>query len=513
MKSAVIVLGMVYPSIATASSGPTDRAVTEALGRPYAQDLQTDELDRQRDAVLRYCSIALTATGGLWSLWTLLVWFGWADGSRHGLAIDLVPPAILTSLGALALRLRSTGSPRASAYSLILAIAGNAHFSLIFHTDTALTAVVAYCVALCIAAVVMRPREMLWIGSALIGTTLVAVVLHHHPVVTQADLPPAVATMATLLALLFGLPFPMVMFWLFTRNLQISRAAAWREADVAARAMEEVERSRKELAFLAERLQEKNTELGDFLYVVSHDMRAPLINLEGFSRAIQEGLGELVSLLAEQQIPPAVASRISELTRDLEESLDFVLRSVARADFLVNTVLELSRLETRKERSGEIELTDLVREIVASLQYRLNELGARIDVGPLPAIHGDPIRVHQIFANLLDNALKYIRSDEPPVIDVRCTVHDDGYLFSVRDNGVGIRREDVTKAFRMFGRLGHGGYAGDGIGLTMVRKIIERHNGRIWVESTPGEGSTFFFTWPTAPIGGTNEEEAENAAA
>jgi len=265
---------------------------------------------------------------------------------------------------------------------------------------------------------------------------------------------------------------------------------------------------------LGEQLKDKNSELGDFLYVVSHDMRAPLINLEGFSRSLQENLDGLKESLATPELPAEVRSRVDELSEEIDESLDFILRSVSKADFLVNTVLELSRLESRNERSVDIDLDELVSEIVSSLRYRLNELDAQIEIDPLPKIKGDPIRLHQVFANLLDNAVKYARTDVPARIEVRCSSEANGYVFSIRDNGVGIRPEDVSKAFRMFGRLGHSGHPGDGIGLTMIRKIIERRKGRTWVESTPGIGSTFHFTWPdVAPPTHAILEEHEHAAA
>lgn len=457
------------------------------------------------------CTVPLMFFG---TLWTAFVGASSLTGSRPALATDILPPVALAAIGYVAYRLRADGHVRAAAYTIVVALTANSHLSLIVFSNTEFTAVVGYCVALSVAAILIRPRELLWVGTILIGTALVAGILHHHPIIPQAALPRSLATIATTLAVVLGLPFPMVMFWLFNQNLETSRSDAWQAAARAKIAMEEAEDSRRRLAHVANQLQDKNSELGDFLYVVSHDMRAPLINLEGFSRALQENLEELKTALATPELPGDVRSRLTEVTGEIDESLDFILRSVGKADFLVNTVLELSRLETRNERSVDIDLSELVPDIVSSLQFRLTELDATVEIAPLPTVKGDPIRLHQVFANLLDNAVKYARPDIPARIEVHCSRDPDGYVFSVRDNGVGIRPEDISKAFRMFGRIGQSRHPGDGIGLTMIRKIVERRKGRIWIESTPGVGSTFHFTWPDViPPTHAILEEHEHAAA
>jgi len=463
---------------------------------PSSRRWERERLGEQRALIVGLCTVPLMISG---TLWTAAVGIsGWANG-RPPVTTDILPPIALAAIGYAAYRLRARGRVRAAAYTIVVALTTNAHLSLIVFSNTEFTAVVAYCVALSVAAILIRSRELLWVGAALISTALIAGFLHHHPIIEQVALPRSLATIATAFAVVLGLPFPMMMFWFINRDLESSRADAWRAAAQAKTAMEEAEESRRQLALVADQLKHKNSELGDFLYVVSHDMRAPLINLEGFSRSLQENLDGLKESLATPELPTDVRARVDELSGEIDESLDFILRSVSKADFLVNTVLELSRLESRNERSMDIDLGELVSEIVSSLRYRLNELDAHIEIDPLPTIKGDPIRLHQVFANLLDNAVKYARTDVQARIEVRCSSEANGYVFSIRDNGVGIRPEDVSKAFRMFGRLGHSRHPGDGIGLTMIRKIIERRKGRIWVESTPGIGSTFHFTWPDVP--------------
>jgi signal transduction histidine kinase len=473
-----------------------------------------DDLRAQQARILRLCAVPLMFLGILWSA---IVAFSALEDDVL-LAVENITPGLLSVVGYLTFSFARRGNVRAGAYTIAAALVANGSISLIFITNAQFTAVVCYCVALSIAAIVIPAREQLIFGSAMIAVALVSALLNSFPLTPQSTLPDNLVTLATIIGVVPGLPYPMAMFWLFSRNLERSRADAWSATGDAKAAMREAQESRKQLARLAEQLHHKNTELGDFLYVVSHDMRAPLINLEGFSRALDENLRALLREMDTRNLRGSRRARIDEIVEGIDESLDFILRSVSKADLLVNTVLELSRIETRHERLVPVDLSQVVAEVANSLEFRLRELGGSIEADPLPVVNGDPVRIHQVFANLLDNAVKYARRDVPLRIEVRHADHSDGHLFAVVDNGVGIRNEDVGKIFRMFGRLGHTREPGDGIGLTIVKKIIERRRGQIWVESTPGVGSTFYFTWPdewpdSADRPSATEEQREDAAA
>ncbi|MFQ5667220.1 MAG: ATP-binding protein, partial [Candidatus Binatia bacterium] len=254
----------------------------------------------------------------------------------------------------------------------------------------------------------------------------------------------------------------------------------------------------KELAQRSKELEAKNTDLSDFLYIASHDLRAPLINLAGFSHALQDSVATLDRLMAKTQ--PAgngdAASHWPALKDDISESLAFILRSTAKMDTLVNALLELSRIETRPHVQQVVDTQQVVEELLGALHFQITEKKITVVTGRLPAVFGDPIRINQVFSNLIDNAIKHMPLQPEARIEVGCEEQGRYYRFFVRDTGAGIRQEDHDKVFRLFTRLGANGTPGEGVGLAAVKKIIDKHGGRIWVESEPGQGSTFWFTLP-----------------
>jgi signal transduction histidine kinase len=254
----------------------------------------------------------------------------------------------------------------------------------------------------------------------------------------------------------------------------------------------------------SEQLEATNRELSDFLYVASHDLRSPLINLAGFSRSLQESIGTLDAVLSEgaegHNGAPAgnghVALQWPALKEEISESLDFILRSVSKMDVLVNALLDLSRIETRPRVQQPVNTAKLVEEILSTFHYQIAAKKISAVAGNLPLVAGDPVRINQVFSNLIDNAIKYMELHSGGRIDIGCEESDDEYQFFVRDTGPGIRPEDRDKVFRLFMRLGGNSVAGDGVGLAAVRKIVEKHGGKVWVDSELGRGSTFWFSLP-----------------
>jgi signal transduction histidine kinase len=255
-----------------------------------------------------------------------------------------------------------------------------------------------------------------------------------------------------------------------------------------------------ELAHHSAQLQAKNAEMRDFFYVLSHDLRAPLINLEGFSEELKADVERLDAVLsaaaADADEAPGAAAAWPPLRDSMNESLHFIRNGVVKMSSLVRGILELSRLESKPQEMCRVELDALVREVIDALQYQIAAKDIAVSIDPLPAVNGDPLRLSQVFGNLIDNAIKYMKTAGEARIDVRCRALDGRYEFSVRDSGIGIRREDQDKIFRLFSRLGTAGGEGEGIGLAAVKKIVERHGGTIWVESEPGKGTAISFTLP-----------------
>ena len=257
----------------------------------------------------------------------------------------------------------------------------------------------------------------------------------------------------------------------------------------------------RELEHHKQQLEAKNAELRDFLYVASHDLRAPLINLTGFSHALQESIALLGMMLdngGENHKgggQPGQPAQWAQLKEDIGESLDFILRSTAKMDMLVNSLLELSRIESRASIPQTIDTRQLVEEVLAAFRFQIAERKIAVTAGNLPSVTGDRMAINQVFSNLIDNAIKYMPPHAEARIEVGCEEEGGQCRFFVRDTGTGIRPEDHDKIFRLFTRLGSN-VPGDGVGLAAVRKIVEKHGGKIWVESQLGKGSTFWFTLP-----------------
>jgi two-component system sensor kinase FixL len=218
-----------------------------------------------------------------------------------------------------------------------------------------------------------------------------------------------------------------------------------------------------------------NKELKEFAYVVSHDLKAPL-------RAISQ-LTHWIS-----------ADYTEALDHKGREMMDLILKRVKRMDGLIEGVLSYSRIGRIKERTVALDLNLLVNEIIENAMAP-SHVRVNID-GELPVVQGDPIRMEQVFQNLIDNAIIYM--DKPQGI-VRIGCEDDGmrWKFSITDNGPGIDRRYHEKIFQIFQTLTpRDEHESSGVGLTLVKKIIEQYNGSIWVVSEPGNGSTFYFTLP-----------------
>lgn len=235
-----------------------------------------------------------------------------------------------------------------------------------------------------------------------------------------------------------------------------------------------------------------NQEMEDLLYVASHDLRAPLINVQGFTREVHLGLDAL-----RHELPGTPEARA--VVADLEESIQFILTAVARMDALIGTLLNLSRIATRTTPTDVVPLGPMVDKIVDSFRYQLDQKQITIALADLPVVIGDPVRLNQAISNLIDNAIKYMGDRPVRRIEIGAQTTDGTCACFVRDSGPGIPTAKHDTVFRLFHRLANGTVPGEGIGLTMVRKIIEKHGGRVWVEGAPDEGSTFWFTLRLAP--------------
>jgi signal transduction histidine kinase len=232
---------------------------------------------------------------------------------------------------------------------------------------------------------------------------------------------------------------------------------------------------------LIKELEDKNAELERFTYTVSHDLKSPLITIKGF-------LGFL-----EQDAANGNLTRLRADTKRIADAAD-------KMQMLLNELLELSRVGRIMNKYEQIAFGDIAREAVELVQGRLLNSHTRVDIQKkMPAIYGDRRRLVEVMQNLVDNAAKFAGGQPKPRIKIGQEGEEDGNpIFFVRDNGVGIAAEHQDRIFGLFNKLDTD-TEGTGIGLTLVKRIVEVHRGRIWVESEAGKGSTFFFTLPREP--------------
>ncbi len=228
----------------------------------------------------------------------------------------------------------------------------------------------------------------------------------------------------------------------------------------------------------SDEIQKRNRELDDFTYVVSHDLKEPLISVEGYSKILLQDYHEV-------------------LHEDGRELLSSITQSCDRMKNLINELLMLSRVGRMSESMTTVSLKSVIGEILDDLEYTIQKRNVTINYAKdLPDVHGNRVHLVVLFRNLIANGIKFNNSDEP-VIEIDWMDEDSMYRFSVSDNGVGIEKEFYDKIFVIFNRVHHNmQYDGTGAGLTIVKKIIETHGGTIWLESTVGEGTTFYFTLP-----------------
>jgi PAS domain S-box-containing protein len=226
-------------------------------------------------------------------------------------------------------------------------------------------------------------------------------------------------------------------------------------------------------------LQRSNTDLEQFAFAASHDLQEPLRMVVIYSQLLQEEYGAL-------------------LKGKGATYLNFAVDGALRMERLLKALLAYSRATSPTEPAppGGVPLSDAVQRAMANLAIQIAENRASISVGNLPRVNVPEVHMIQVFQNLISNAIKYKRQDVDPVIAISAEPQHGHWLFSVRDNGIGIDKQYQEHIFRVFGRLHGSEYPGTGIGLALCQRLIERYAGRIWVESDPGSGSTFFFTLP-----------------
>jgi signal transduction histidine kinase len=243
-------------------------------------------------------------------------------------------------------------------------------------------------------------------------------------------------------------------------------------------ALSELDLAKKDLEQKAQELARSNDDLREFAYAISHDLKEPLRVIDGF-----------VKLLAKRYK--------GKLSSDADNFMEYIVDGVKRMQLMIKDLLDYSLVGTQVKDLELIDSPRIIEQALLNLRTAVEESGAEVTFDPLPKVMADASQLTRLFQNLIGNAIKF-RGKEPLKIHISSEQRETKWIFSVRDNGIGIDPKQIERIFVVFQRLHtREEYPGTGIGLAICKKIVERHGGRIWVESEPGKGSTFFFTIPT----------------
>ncbi|KAG0162207.1 hypothetical protein DFQ30_002664, partial [Apophysomyces sp. BC1015] len=312
----------------------------------------------------------------------------------------------------------------------------------------------------------------------------------------------------------------------------------------------DLQRRTGELARVNEELRQQTRDNEMFIYSVSHDLRSPLVNLQGFSRELKVSARELRETIDELDLPASERERLERIVAgEVNESIGFLQSAVTRAAGIIDALLRLSRAGRIEYQWAVVDVNTVLQRIIESLRNERHANGARILIQPLPLAWGDTGTIEQIFGHLVGNALAYLDPSRSGVIEIgwidpdaddmqrhatvrpaaratgvvqpgldvraahaadvaphRPGVGERNHVYYVRDNGHGIPAASLSKVFSAFQRLHADAGLGDGIGLALVKRMVERHRGRVWVESADGVGSTFYVALPAhAPMDAQDE--------
>jgi signal transduction histidine kinase len=260
-------------------------------------------------------------------------------------------------------------------------------------------------------------------------------------------------------------------------------------------------------------LREANNEIQRFAYIVSHDLRSPLVNIMGFTSELEQLRADIfrrIAALGRATVPasplpaaatdtePALEGEDRQLAQDFAEALGFIKSSIAKMDRLITAILNLTREGRREFEPARIDTSELIEAIVTTMAHQAAEAQAEIRIAQLPEIVSDRLALEQIFSNLIENALKYLKPGVPGEITVRGRTKLGFAIFEIADNGRGIDPKDHQRIFDLFRRAGPQDKPGQGIGLAHVRALVRRLGGTMSVQSELNNGSTFTITLPIA---------------
>ena len=259
----------------------------------------------------------------------------------------------------------------------------------------------------------------------------------------------------------------------------------------------QIEKERESLVHI---LKDKTEELKSIVYVSSHDLRTPLVSIQGFSGELEKGIKKLTEYIESAKMSDEDRSdMLSLIEDDLYLSLAFITKSATKMDILLQGLLKLSRIGKAAMEFEPLNMNQVITDVLDAMRYQIDESSVQVQIESLPDCYADKNQIDQLFSNLIDNAIKYLDPDRKGVVKISGTIKDDVIVYCVQDNGMGIENGYLKNIFNVFHRLDPDSkIKGEGLGLTIVKRIVAKHAGKVWAESELGVGSRFYISLPTA---------------
>lgn len=249
---------------------------------------------------------------------------------------------------------------------------------------------------------------------------------------------------------------------------------------------------------LLSEITHKNSELEQIIYVSSHDLRSPLVNIQGFGKELELSIDEIKDIIESNENIFTIRNQLSDIIKsDIQSSLKFIRTSAIKMDNLLKGLLRISRLGRAAIRIENLDMSLMINKIIEAMQFQVLQSNVEIVIGNLPNCKGDSLLINQLFTNIIDNAVKYLSPNRKGVINIFGTQKESSVIYQIKDNGIGIHPEQREKIFEIFHRLNpDSSIAGEGLGLAIVKRILQKHNGTIWLNSEEDKGCEFFIELP-----------------
>lgn len=249
-----------------------------------------------------------------------------------------------------------------------------------------------------------------------------------------------------------------------------------------------------DIQLVKDEITAKNKELENFIYVTSHDLRSPLVNIQGFSQRLKNQTSDLHKMITNLQFNTDIKLSIDKLTNeDIPKSLNFILSNVTKMDTLINGLLQISRTGRTIQAIRKVDMNQLLKAIIANHNFQLTEVDANVLVKNLHDCYGDENQLNQLFSNIITNAIKYRDKNRKLVIEISSESKVNKVIYSIKDTGIGINSNQLEKIWDVFYRVDTtSSEVGEGLGLSLAKRIAERNRGKIWAKSEEGKGTIFF---------------------